>query len=40
MSNTTTVSSDMVIQKIMSLITDRQLDQAGTMLDAVAAFAQ
>ena len=37
---TTTVSSDMVIQRIMQLIADRQLDQAGAMLDAVAAFAQ
>ena len=35
----TTVSSDMVIQRIMQLITDRQLDQAATLLDAVAAVA-
>lgn len=40
MSHTTTVSSDMVIQKIMQLITDNHLDQAGAMLEAVAAFAQ
>jgi len=30
----------MVIQKIMQLITDNHLDQAGAMLEAVAAFAQ